>query len=1117
MLPGIRGSLVANAFLEDVLLHQFQSMSSDEQPFYRQLVRWWRRVERSLGPASGPRAVLDVGALPLVDLLGYEVLHVEPHGTGFVGTVGVGSTPLAVLRTTGFGDAPEPAWRDIARVGRTTGARWGLIYTGHTLRVIDAARTWSRRGIDFDFRLVAAHRSSATVLFRLAHRDALESRAGCRSLLDDVVQRSNAHALAVCDSLGDGVLDALDALLTAFNGPARSGPKPQVAFDRSLTLVYRLLFLLFAEARDLVPIWNHVYRDAFTVDALWRSIAAGQPPRGLWKAFTAMSRLAHAGCRAGDLSVTAFNGRLFSPAHNPDVERVRVPDAAMSRAVLALATSHGPQGRRRISYADLGVEQLGTVYERVLDYEPTRSTGGPGPIVLTRTSHERKRTGSFYTPRAMTEFLVRRTLHPLVTGRDPDEILALKVVDPAMGSGAFLVAACRYLASAIERSLVARSEWPSDGSDRDRRAALRRRVAERCLYGVDRNPMAVQLARLSLWLTTLASDRPLTFLDHHLAAGDSLIGAGFIELARNPADRRRRTRASNRLTLPLFFDQTADELARTVLPERFRLASEPGDDVTAVREKERALDALNVDGTALSRWRQAAHLWCAAWFPATELTSAVFSDVLSFLVEGRASLVAKDRGRVLRNAATVAREQHFFHWELEFPEVFFDSAGRPHVDGGFDAVIGNPPWDTMRADTGDADDRSKERASQFARLRFFRDSGVFRHQGSGHLNRYQLFVERALQLTRLGGRIGLVLPSGLATDRGSGPLRRALLDRTTIDRLLGFSNRDAIFPIHRDLRFFLLTTTKAGRTDRLEGSYGATQPSWLEDLPDSALDDPNDTRGVTLLRASLDKWDPEQISIPWLPTKADLDLLVHVNGSVPALSEPDGWNVRFGRELNATEDRRHFVSSCGADNADLIPVIEGKHLEPFRVRADAARLAIPAAALEKLLNRDRTFGRVRIAYRDVASATNRLSLIAAVLPPGTVSTHTVFCLRNALGARTQYCLLALLNSLVANYLVRLQVTTHVSSSLMRRLRVPRPHRLDPSFQELAHLAGTLAQSGVEADEDSYVRINTIAAALYGLTAAQYEHVVETFNLLSKTLRKRLIADYSERGAETRKR
>ena len=215
--------------------------------------------------------------------------------------------------------------------------------------------------------------------------------------------------------------------------------------------------------------------------------------------------------------------------------------------MLALSTTAGKAGagRARISYRDLGVEQLGAVYESVLDYRPrlvppaarpaaARSAGRDGAagsraaradVRLEPGSGVRKATGTFYTPRALTTHLVRRTLAPLVDGASPEAILALRVVDPAMGSGAFLVAACRYLAAGYESALVADGGChASDITDADRRL-FRRLVAQRCLFGVDLNPVAAQLARLSLWLCTLAPDRPLTFLDHHLLVGDSLIGA----------------------------------------------------------------------------------------------------------------------------------------------------------------------------------------------------------------------------------------------------------------------------------------------------------------------------------------------------------------------------------------------------------------------------------------------------------------------------------------------------------------------------------------------------------------------------------------------------------------
>jgi len=231
-------------------------------------------------------------------------------------------------------------------------------------------------------------------------------------------------------------------------------------------------------------------------------------------------------------------------------------------------------------------------------------------------------------------------------------------------------------------------------------------------------------------------------------------------------------------------------------------------------------------------------------------------------------------------------------------------------------------------------------------------------------------------------------------------------------------------------------------------------------------------------------------------------------GTVPKLGDPRGWHVRFGRELNATDDRAHFERRTRA-SAQTLPVIEGKHLEPFRVRVDRTSHAIAARAAAQLLDAETTFSRPRLAYRDVASATNRLTLIAAILPEQTVSTHTVFCLKTIIDSRAQHCLLALLNSLVANYLVRLQVTTHVTVSLMARLPVPKPERGSADRRALVTLARELGQAGIEHNVDTYAELNAIVARLYGLTREQYTHVVSTFPLLPVDLRERCVAAYGE--------
>jgi hypothetical protein len=552
-----------------------------------------------------------------------------------------------------------------------------------------------------------------------------------------------------------------------------------------------------------------------------------------------------------------------------------------------------------------------------------------------------------------------------------------------------------------------------------------------------------------------------------------------------------------------------------VLPDRYRIAEDTDDTVAAVRTKERVLSGLSAPGTPLHRWKTAADLWCAGWlWPERGLTAGAYGDVLAAVLRRDATLPDRQAGALIQQATAIARGQRAFHWHLEFPEVFFDRNGRRRHDGGFDAVLGNPPWDVLRADTGTPSERAGVRETRGERLRFFRSSGVYLRQGGGHTNQYQLFLERTLQLLRPGGRLGLIMPSGLATDHGSAHLRRALFDSARVDRVLGFSNRNGIFPIHRDVRFLVMTGTNGGVTDRLACRFGLREAGWLDTLPDAAADDPADARPIVLSRALLDRWDPEHLAIPELERAKDLEVLAHVMHAVPRLDDARGWNARFGRELNATDDKRHFHPRARADR-DGLPVIEGKHIEPFRAHVAHAACVIDADTAATLLNSAATFDRARLGYRDVASATNRLTLIAAILPARTVSTHTIFCLKTELSVTSQHCLLALLNSLVANYLVRLQVTTHVTASLMSRLPVPRPDGHSGEFRELASLARDLEQNGIEARPEAYARLNAIAAQLYELSPDQYAHVVWTFPLLPQELRT-LCVDVHRKATETRK-
>jgi Eco57I restriction-modification methylase len=1098
MLPGYSGRLIAESFLETELETRTPESLKSRAEVARKRLAGLRQACQWLGPASSIQALLEAATEPLLEALGFDrPTTITRRDTGLVATIRAGSQPV-VLVLAPWGERLDGSWRLAVTEAIRRSAKWCLLFNGTHVRVVDADQLHSRRFLEFDVDLAVDNAQVFAAFWGLVHASTFLPEANGETRLQTIVHASQRHSASVSQSLREGVIEAsgdVVAALLGSRGRRTAACSVNDAFEQALTIVYRLLFLLFAEARGLVPIWHPVYRDSYSLESLRAAAERPETAAGLWDALRAIARLAHAGCRAGDLRVTPFNGRLFSPVRTPLAERSDLDDHAARRALLALSTrpSADRVGLERIAYRDLGVEQLGAVYETLLDYEPRlapqneeRRSSRSAVVELVRGSGTRKATGSFYTPLPIADYLIRRTLGPLVKDVEPERILQLRVIDPAMGSGAFLVAACRYLADAYEAAMLRRGGChPSDFGERER-VLIRRMVAERCLYGVDVNPMAVQLARLSLWLATLASDRPLTFLDHHLQAGDSLLGA-WISGLRQPPTRRSTHAVNPAATLPLFQDDHVGDALRAALPIRFSLEATSDDTLDNVRMKERALASLIRPDAPLSVWKRIADVWCASWFdtPDQKIPPSAFNALADVLLKGTGALPPKTANQYLQAAAAISRSRYFFHWELEFPEVFFGPQGERLANGGFDATIGNPPWDMIRADAGSVDDRARSRTvvSQF--LKFTRDAGVYTARSDGHTNRYQLFVERSIALTRRGGRIGLVLPGGLATDHSSALLRKKLLTECDVDAVVGFENRRGIFAIHRSVRFLLLTAARGSPTRTMSCRLGEHDPVRLEPFDDEPADR-SAWFTVRLSPALLARLSGEDLAIPQLRHPLDLTILERAVTLFPPLGSEAGWGIHFGRELNATDDRRYFQP-----RGTGVPVLEGKHIGPFRMDLESAKYSVARRDIRQLLA-SAPYNRPRLAYRDVASATNRLTLIAAILPEGCVSTHTLFCLRTSIPLRAQHFLCGLFNSFVLNYLVRLRVTTHVTTAIVERLPVPRLNEVPTAFREISSLARLLSRRD---DPKAAARLQAAVAALYQLTVAEFEYVLSTFPLV----------------------
>jgi hypothetical protein len=1035
-------------------------------------------ARRTLGPASAARHVLNGLVAPLLAALDLEARLVSDAAAAILISVRAGGREVAWGAVGGWNADLRRLRAASMRERHASAARWWIGFNGPLLRVMDVTRAYARRSIDVDLEVIETDDRAVAVLQAI-----LGEEGGSFSTLAALVRDTERHRADVGTSLQAGVEAALPRLIGGFAGGRRrpstglgAGSRSlDAAFADALTIVYRILFLLFAEARGLVPQWHPTYRDSYTIESLRPLAEGGGSPGGLWQSLQAISRLAHRGCSAGSLRLVPFNGRLFAPAAAPLADTIVLDDRLVRDVLLAVTTRPGPDRRVRISYADLGVEQLGAVYERVLDYTPS---AGRDAVTLS-PSGQRKTSGTFYTPRSMTEYLVRRTLAPLVRGRTPEEILALRVVDPAMGSGAFLVAACRYLADAYEAALIAEGGMTAADITGADRAAFRRAVAQRCLYGVDLNPTAVQLARLSLWLCTLAADRPLSFFDHHLRAGNSLVGARLDDVARQPPCGARGRAAA---PLPLFEDEGLAPGMAHAIAARLDIERQPDDSAAVVRAKERAVEALHAPDGPLSAWRGLADAWCAAWFwPARveRLTARSWPAFAALLRGGPDDLPRGTAARWIEAARDAAARERFFHWELEFPEVFFDAAGSPRAGAGFDAVIGNPPW-----------------AAAPVLAAFSRESGCYTLHGSGHVNLYQLFAERMLRLAAPGGRVGMLMPSGLLADHGCAALRAFLFDRCTIDALVGFDNRSAIFPIHRGVHFSLLAATKGGATPVVPSISGWHAPDALDELPDEGAIQGAVHIPVTLIR----RFSGDGLAVPELRDERDREILARVLSIAPPLGSTDGWHARFGRELNATDDRPHFGRAG-------IPVLEGKLIEPFRVRVDEASAFIDEAVARRLLGRRSRVDRPRLGYREVAASTNRQTLIAAIVPPHVVTTHTIFCMRTPADKELHWFLCGVFNSFVANYLVRLRGGTHVPAAVIHQLPVPVLPRQSAAFQAIAALAREVARPAPPLERRCELQARVAHA--YALDADRLAHVLSTFPSVSDHERNSVLAALSK--------
>jgi hypothetical protein len=668
-----------------------------------------------------------------------------------------------------------------------SGVEWGLLTSGKLWRLYhrDSAHKLDvYYEVDLEDLVRSGDADRFLYFYAFFRREAFQP--GPLSLAE-LLHASVEYAQGIGNTLKSQVYEALRHLAQGFldYSDNRLAPTPEALeeiHDSSLILLYRLIFILYAEARELLPVReSDQYRDTYSLlaikDAVARDLQRGRrllpASARLWPQLRELFHAIDQG--SPPLKVATFNGGLFDPAKHPFLEEFTVGDAHLQLAIDGLARAEG----YFIDYRDLSVRHMGTIYEGLLEFKlvPCERTPDGWTVDLITDKGERKATGSYYTPDYIVKFIVEHTVGPAL--RDAvasktsdadvvDAVLTVNVLDPAMGSGHFLVEATEYIARfLVDLGVVPEGKTPEEAD----LAFWKRRVAQACVYGVDLNPLAVELAKLSLWLVTVAKDRPLSFLDHHLRPGNSLLGASLSALRRHSADtvrkglRKKAAPAAENQT-SLFDEHEFAARMGIAVANTERIEEIEASTVAQVKEQE-ALYAEWRKGL-MGRYGRLADLITAQHF-AFDVTPEQWAGLVD-MVMGRALAPVPALQAMLAEVEAIAARERFFHWELEFPEVYFDRHGRPLGDqGGFEAVVGNPPYVA---------------ANQLAPYKPYLQERFRTFHSAADL--YVYFYERALEQTRQQGRMAYISSGTFARANFGGPFRKWLPSVAQMDAIIDF-------------------------------------------------------------------------------------------------------------------------------------------------------------------------------------------------------------------------------------------------------------------------------------------------------------------------------------------
>jgi hypothetical protein len=893
----------------------------------------------------------------------------------------------------------------------TDHALWGLVLAGDRVRIMrDNASLTRPAWIEADLGAMFRDEMFAdfTAFWLLAHatrfgaQDAAPSDCPLEQwreagLKQGVEARKDLYAnvATALEELGQGIVTANPDL----RDQIATGALPmQALFEELLRTVYRLIFLAVAEDRDLLhprrtprearQLYAAGYSFTFWRERSRRRIARDSH-HDAWEAMkVTLVALEH-----GEemLGLPALGG-LFAQSSTRHLNTATIPNRAFLAALFCLGFIRKEGITHRINWRDLKTEELGSVYEGLLEIRPSLTASGDFQLGTGAKGNDRKTSGSYYTPDSLVECLLDSALNPVleraeVSGATPEEkvaaILNLKVIDPACGSGHFLLGAARRMADRVARL---RNE---DAGKEETQAALRD-VVSRCIHGVDRNPMAVELAKVALWIESVSPGQPLGFLDANIRCGDALLGVfdlavledGIPDEAYKPltGDSKDAAKFYLKLNRDAKKGQGSFDFAggggfmpaKPIAAGLGRIKSMSEDTVGQVEKKRQAFEAWKADPARYAT-EVACDLYMAAFLmPKTEVPASHHRAMVPTTADVRLKLAGGNVYGPLEGAAMdVAKAATALHWPLEFPDVMV-------AKGGFDVVLGNPPWERIKlqeqeffaghpvADEPNAAARTRaiarlaeapegtpdrtlyetfqiakriaEATSTFARVPG--DSGGrYRYTGTGDVNTYALFAEHFLNLTREGGQAGLIVPTGIATDATTAPFFGQLVSSQRLAGLVDFENRGKLFAdVDSRMKFCLLTIGSG--VDEAGFAFFLTDPAQLGQAE----------RRFTLSPAQIARINPNTKTAPVFRARRDAELTASIFARVPVLIEDEAnggggnpWGMTFMAMFHMSGDSGLFRTAAQLDadrwirkgtdwfkdGARMVPLYEAKMVHQF--------------------------------------------------------------------------------------------------------------------------------------------------------------------------------------------